>query len=249
MKLLDRLFKKQPEIEFRAVLGNAAICTPVVAAKSVRVDWMKKQSKNARFQMCPGMMDYASSGYIVSAHTDIHIKANKTGTKVIIDRFAKSKETQDILQMQKFEYKVVEGMVEIEPSVLNGAYKIPLPWIVKTKPGYSAYVMPALMHFPFNDKLFVYPGVVDYDKFPIINFVFSPMKECEFTIPVGTPLLHILPFKREVINANCDVGQNRDIDRFFYTIVGSTKNFYRRFLSEKKTFKMECPYEHIKHKD
>jgi hypothetical protein len=106
------------------------------------------------------------------------------------------------------------------------------------------------MHPQFSDKIFVYPGVVDYDQFHSISFIFSAIKECEFVIPAGTPLLQIIPFKREKITAEC--GKTTEVERdehIFAIPTRVVKNYYRRFLSERKSFKMKCPYEHPQYKD
>lgn len=248
MNLFKRLFDKTPEIQFKAVHGNAAVSTSVVPSRIVKAEWMKKQSKEKRYQQCPGMMDYSNAGYIVCAHTDIHIKCNKAGTAVRLEGMQFDKENVERFACQPFDQRLVDGMIEIEDTAKKGAYKIPLPWAIITKPGYSAYVMPALMHFPYEDVIFAYPGIVDYDSFHVINFVFSCRKECEITIPAGTPLLQVLPFKREEINAVCDKATESDFDRYTYCMVSRVKNFYRRFLSSRKKFNMECPYQNIKHK-
>jgi hypothetical protein len=251
MKLFDKFFKKEPTIRFKSYVGNFSVNNPVIETWKLKSDWMKKQSKDNRFTKCPGMLDYHMTGYIITAYTDIHIKANKVGMVIqpeitsFIDPIYK-----DFLKPAPFEYKMVEGMTHIGNDVVKGAHKVPLPWAIFTKPGYSAYVLPALMHSDFLDKIFVYPGVVDYEHLHTVNFIFSAIKECEFTIPAGTPLLQIIPFKREKITAECGKATEMEKDEYLFAMgTKAIKNYYRRFLSERKSFKMKCPYEHPQYKD
>lgn len=251
MKLFDKLFKKEPTIRFKSYIGNYSVNNPVVETKRIKANWMKDQKPDTRFTKCPGMLDYHTSGYIITAHTDIHIKANKAGIVIKPDMLTfVDHQFINSLSPAPFEYDLVKNMTKISPDVKTGAYKIPLPWSVFAKKGYSAYVLPALMHADYLDKIFVYPGVVDYDNFHTVNFVFSPIKECEFTIPAGAPLLQILPFKREKITAECGKATEVEKDEHLFGMgTKAVKNYYRRFLSQRKSFKMKCPYQHPQYKD
>lgn len=251
MKLFDKFFKKEPTIKFKSHIGDFSICSPVVESWKIKSEWMKNQKPENKFTICPGMLDYHMTGYIICAHTDIAIKANKSGVVVVpqhsvgLTQFEKS-----LTKPSPFQYKLVEGMVPINDNVAKNVYKIPLPWSIFTKPGYSAYVLPPLMHSQLSDKIFVYPGVVDYDQFHDVSFVFSAIKECEIIIPTGTPLLQVIPFKREKITAECGKSTESERDKHYFSLASrEIKNYYRRFLSERKSFKMKCPYEHPQYKD
>jgi len=251
MKLLDKLFKREPTIRFKSYIGNFSVNNPVLETWKVKPQWMKDQPADSKFTKCPGMLDYHMTGYIITAHVDIHIKANKAGIVIqpevtnYIDPSYKN-----FLTPAPFDYKLVKGMTTIGSDVIKGAHKVPLPWAIFTKPGYSAYVLPALMHSDFLDKIFVYPGVVDYENFHTVNFIFSPLKECEFTIPAGAPLLQVIPFKREKITAECGKATEVERDEHLFGMgTKAVKNYYRRFMSERKSFKMKCPYEHPQYKD
>lgn len=232
-------FKKDFHIKFKSYLGNFAIATPVLRAIKVRSKWMNNQTAAFSYANCPGMSDYATAGYVVTAHTDISIKANKMGVVVIT---LPSACDNSRLQPAAFEYKLVEGMVNID-KVKPYAGKVPLPWMMQSRKGYSAYVLPPLMHADYLDKIFVYPGIIDCDEYHTLNFVFSPIKECEFTIYAGTPLLHVIPFKREVITAECDKASMEEVDRHLFGFTSRIKHYYRKYFHKKKSFTMKCPYE------
>lgn len=244
-KIKEWLSKKEPTIKFMSYVGNFSVATPVASSSRIKPKWTKLQTGKKKFHDCPGMLDYSHAGYIVTAHTDIHIKANSSGTFIVIEGVHVEPHEVQLLQARPFDYDIVEGMTKPPEEVEKSAWKIPLPWSVRTQKGFSAYVLPAIMHVDYLDKLFVYPGIVDFDKFHTINFVFSPMKECEFTIPAGTPLLQVLPFRREDITAECGRANQQEKDEHFFNMPSrAIPRYYRKFLSSKKTSKMTCPYDH-----
>jgi hypothetical protein len=202
-------------------------------------DWLKNQktydnSKN-KFLNCPGMADFMKAGYIIPAWENIKIKANTADTVVLMEKRLGSK--NDITPMNP---KLVDGIAPVESSVKLKVTKIPTPWGIFTKSGYSAYVLPAVYHSPFLKDLYVYPGIVDYDKFIICNFIFTAIRACEIEIPLGTPLLQIIPFKREDISAVCMKATEIDIDKKNFQFPGEQiKAAYRKYCHSKKTYTLE----------
>jgi len=239
--------KKTPTISFKSLFGNFAITSPVECAKKIDSEWQKELIANKNLNKCPGLTDFYDSGYIISAHCDIHIKANKTGVICKLENLSNNPNTpadQRLLQPGHMDPSFSSSVVS-DSSVKKIIYKVPLPWYIQTKPGYSAYVLPSYLHHNFSDKIFVYPGIVDYDKgFGTTNFIFSPLKECEFIIRVGTPLLHVLPYKREKFTAECDKATIQESDMQFFGYPSRARQYYRRHFWSKKEYTMECPYKY-----
>ena len=239
------IFNKKPVFRFLSYIKDFSIHTPVTLAKNVRpicANLQKNRPLEKRYQACPGITDYANSGYIIPAHVDITIKANKVGTLVKMNWCVPlSPLDADILSAKKFDYAVVDGLVDVK-EIKKEANKIPLPWMIEAPPGYSAYLMPAFMHSDFLDKIYIYPGIVDYDRFYVANVVFTALKECEFTILAGTPLLQVIFFKREEFNAECRKATDYEIDKYYHNKTTTIKNWYRKLLYGKKVHKLECPY-------
>jgi hypothetical protein len=251
--LLERLglVKRQPRpvARFASIIGNFAVskATVVKEAKdlSVRADWMRTQleSGNKPVAHCPGMWDYYQCGFIIPAHCDIHIAGNKEEIQVSLSGLQKL-DDPDLPKLMpvKFDYRLVEGNAPIQDSVKTGVEKVPLPWAIFLEEGWSAYVIPAIMHSSFLDKIHIYPGLVDYDNFTTCNFIFSVLKECDFTIYAGEPLLHVIPFRREEVTASCGRATQEELDKHQYSFPSRKKGFYRNFLHQKKVFKMGCPF-------
>ena len=190
--------KPTPTVEFLSLFADYSIATPVLSANKYVPAWLRKQAE-AKFKRCPGMYDFYRSGYLVVAHTDIVIKANKEGVIVATPHT----HGVNLQRPDHFDPSLVDGVAPIDDTVKQVAMKIPLPWSAKAKAGYSLQLLPAVFHSPFLDQLYVYSGVIDADSFHTMNFVFSPMTACEIEIPAGTPLLQVIPFKREKITAEC----------------------------------------------
>lgn len=206
--------------------------TTIKLASSIKPDWLVKQKNNPpreRFVNCPGMDDHLQSGYLLCAWTDIHIKANLSGisVKLLNDSGLKPEHMSPV---------VVTGIAKIASNVKLQVMKLPTPWCIFTKPGYSAQVLPAVFHSPFLDDIYVYPGVVDYDKFSTINFIFSALRECEIIIPAGTPLLQVIPFHRETITAEVGKATQLELDKHNYGFPTRIRAAYRKLFHQRKKF-------------
>jgi hypothetical protein len=232
-------FKKKPTISFRCDVPGYEIGQPVRKASDIKPDWLIEQTKQAKkdgtqqFSSCPGMHDLYRSGYIIPAWEDFEIIATKEKVEIIIG-IGQSFVCKPYEQMA---YPVVKGITNIDPEeVLPSAYKLPCPWKVFTQPGYSAYVIPAMFHSPFLQELFLYPGINDYDKYHTINVMFSPIKECHIKIYAGTPLLQVIPYKREDITADVGLINQKELSIANFTYRTKAPGFYRKFLHNKKKY-------------
>jgi hypothetical protein len=235
--MIKNLFKDTtPSVRFAAIHG-AYNYSPVARIKlasdlSIQPDWLKKQKiyENSRdkFLNCPGMADHLKAGYIIPAWETIKIKANRADTITIIDGPNQ--------RVEPMNHKLIDGIPPIESSVKLKVTKIVAPWSIFTKSGYSAYLLPAVYHSPFLKDLYVYPGIVDYDDFTVCNFIFTALRECEVEIPVGTPLLQVIPFKRVDITAVSMRGTAVDRDKAAFQFPAKLKAAYRKFCHKRKKY-------------
>ena len=236
-KIVNNIFDTDPEIRFACTRGapNVSPITRVELARNVMPDWIKNQKENDnkdKFLNCPGMADYAKAGYIIPAWSDMIIKANRAGTVVKHNNNYNIPETN-------LNFKMVEPFVPINNTVKGLVTKVPCPWGVFGKSGWSGYLIPAYYHSPFLQDLFLYPGIIDFDKFHTINFVFTALRDVEITIPAGTPLLQLIPFKRETVRGVCMKGTEKDRDVHTFSYPTMHRSAYRRLFHQKKTFKLE----------
>ena len=219
-----------PDIEFVDVTRSAYTIHPVVTAKSVRPHFHKHQldeHDKYAFAHCPGMIDLKNYGYLIPAWDDIHIKANKAGCAAFVGGAGRRSMWQSPRNMLT---APADGIFKPEGIPLMVKH-LGSPWSVKVRnKKISALVIPAFFHSPFLDDIYVYPGIVDYsDTFSTLNMIFSPKRECELTIKVGTPLLQVIPFIGGDIRAGYGPANEEDVHAS-KSVFSSSKQFYRKYV-------------------
>lgn len=231
--------KNKPVIRF--------VCTPAMAschnvtmikpARDIKPSWYQEQKirpSDQKFANCPGMMDAMHAGYIIPAWTDIHIKANKAGTVVVYN-----KEGNNVPPAAEMSTYLTNNFLNVDNNVKFVVIKITLPWHCFADEGYSIWLTKPLFHAPYLQDLHVYPGIVDCDGLPTMNFIFSPLKECEIHIPFGAPLLQIIPFKREDILAEVGAATQRERDRIQHALPARVLGIYRKLFHRKKKYTVQ----------
>lgn len=103
------------------------------------------------------------------------------------------------------------------------------PWAIKVPDGYSVLFVPPF-HQP-NDIFKVLDGVVDCDKYTApTNFpFFLNDKNFEGLIPAGTPMVQVIPFKRE--NWKMQIGGSKETEEAFKV----HKRINHKFFDKYKT--------------
>lgn len=227
-KFWDR--KPNLDVEFLDTTKMVYQTHPVVTAKSVRPHFYKQQMdmhNKFTFAHCPGMIDLKNYGYLITAWDDIHIKANKAGCVARVGGKGRKALFSPAVTMTR---EIADGVFKPDniPLIIKhcGA-----PWMIKVaNKNISALVLPAYFHSPFLDDIYVYPGIVDYSKkFCTVNFIFSPKRECELTIKVGTPLLQVIPFLGSHIKAGFGPADEHDLNSK-KSVYSSSKQFYRKYV-------------------
>ena len=184
-------FRKN-DIDFKfadTVEGTVYPHYPPVLAKELKPLKEHQESKfgDYRFPGCPGMHDYARLGYIIPAWTNFHIKANKAGTVVIAGSRGEDalKRATMVKQPQQMARDITDGAYTPEGGIENTIWNCPGAWKIHGYGKVSCLLLPAFFHSNFLDDLYVYPGVVDYNGFTVINFIFSAKRPCEVEIKAG----------------------------------------------------------------
>lgn len=135
---------------------------------------------------CIPVLDAMTAGYIMFTQVDVYVKQMDDGPYF-------SWSSQDAINWHPIE------QAPLHPAV-NG---VSFPkWInyysIKTPKGYSSLFVPPL-HNP-NGFFNVMPGLVDTDSYTApVNFPFTMNDpKWEGLIPAGTPMLQVIPIKRDV---------------------------------------------------
>lgn len=114
-------------------------------------------------------------------------------------------------------------------------FKFANPWIIETPCGYSVQFKNPSNNW--ENDICIIEGVVDTDEYyNNINFpyVWTGKEVGEFIIPQGTPLIHVIPFKRETHNYSVGVLDENKQTKLYNKM--SKKHFdrYKNFYWHKR---------------
>ncbi len=255
MKILEwfkKLREPKYDLTFYDSLNQSWTNAPPVLAKDVKPlkQSQEKTYDEYKFAGCPGMFDYSRFGYIVPAWAPISIKANKAGTVAYVGTYGENalRRTTPHRQPKEMDHRIVDGTMTPDGVPLT-VMNCPGPWFVKASPGVSALIFPAYYHNKiFADDIFVYPGVVDYNGFHVMNFVFSPRRPCEIYIKEGDPLLHVIPFiTTRTFNAAYQPTDWIERNSLGAPMKFHENNFYRKYYLIKKKFTMTPVKDRVKY--
>lgn len=136
--------------------------------------------------------------------------------------------------------------ISLSPEYINYAYKWTNSWLIKTPPGYSCLFTHPLdgVEAPFKTL----DGVVDTDKFfmPVL-FPMLMKNNFEGVIKAGTPVVQIIPFKRDnwqmkvTKHSSDELRTNAEAEKAFYMSLQykdgiPNPGIYKREYREKKMY-------------
>ena len=154
---------------------------------------------------CVPFLDAISCGYILPLWCDVFVLARNGELEIKFPKNFAQKETLGYHNLNQ---------ISDHPLSKKPYGNLPLkwinPWIVETEPGFSCLFTSPLNHLETRFKIL--DGVVDTDTYyNHINFPFLwTGGDGEFIIPKGTPLVQVIPFRREYQEINVSpVDQNK----------------------------------------
>ena len=172
---------------------------PVVPAKKLVPEWYKRVQQNTQLhpggptiptiKQCPPVTDMLTSGYVITCPVDIKIfpedePANFKGV---------SAETHPDFVPSQHHWKMCP--VDVGQGKMHWT-KIKHGWTVRTPPGYSCLFMQPF--FFFQNQWTLFPAIVDTDKHDVpVEFPGYLHSDNNITITQGTPLMQVIPFKRD----------------------------------------------------
>jgi hypothetical protein len=213
---------------------------PVPGVKAVP-DWYKEMktsyaenikepreiNKTQTIKRCMPVLDAITTGYILKTYTDIYVKNEEENLT-----FEWAYDTQDTISFhsayQLINYKNLD--------LPNGAPKLRNPWEIKTPEGYSCLFINPL-HRPACG-ITILEGIVDTDRYTnSVQFPFLVDKGFSGTIPAGTPIAQVIPFKRESFRMEIGEDEERVESLFVFKLLRSTWiNGYRNKFRANKDY-------------
>jgi hypothetical protein len=143
---------------------------------------------NITIKWCNPFFDSLTAGYILTLENDLFV-AIENGQHVFTWKMG-GDEFISIHDKQQVSEKMVPPGFDPQP------FKFKNTWSIKTPNGYSALFMHPLNR---NDLPFqCFSGFVDTDGYNIpVHFPFVIRADFEGIIPAGTPIVQVIPIKRE----------------------------------------------------
>jgi len=184
--------------------------------------WGKLDVPSAK--QCVPLQDMITSGYILFNSFDIELYPNMI--EGVEDYKVRTPSREHVSSHPHKQCPVhIDGKKKNYIKIVN-------EWLVRTPPGYSCLFIQPFYHFEENFKLL--PAIVDTDTFDIpVQFpgYLTGKHEC-YTIKSGTPLMQVIPFKREDWNMSVELKQPQKSFLEF-----SFSNTYRSIFHRKKHYK------------
>jgi hypothetical protein len=200
-----------------------------------------KSRYNSTIKNCPAIADAISFGYILFTPIDIEIDA--TNEDEIKYRFKNSVEQYDSIFEQGHAIRDIIGShykEQVEQYAVPDEYhKIPFKintlFGIKTDPGYSCWITHPMHNLDL--PYFVLSGIVDTDKvtsrYPYPLFIRKGFKG---VISAGTPLIQVIPFKREDYEAEIIDFDQEDVKRVQQILSSDQITPYRKNFWSRKRF-------------
>ena len=188
----------------------------------------RNRTANATFKKCVPLLDGMSAGYIIPLWADVMIEQQNGFPEIFW------KTQADIFEIHGESSRRIPAPTGYDQVV----YKYLNCWIPQTPKGYSCLIIPPL---GYNDLAFkAVPAVVDTDK-STLELVFPMWIKTSFegVVEKGTPIVQIIPFKRDDWNSTFDYYENGEYKsiieerNFNSTMVGH----YLKNHHSKKKFK------------
>jgi hypothetical protein len=194
---------------------------------------IKNYASNRGMKNCIPILDSLTSGYMIETWCDIQVK------KVLLE---------DGTEDTQVTWMVPPDPVKVRRVELNPTFPVPaghnnklhfvwvLPWFMKLPQGYSAYVGHPLNRFdlPFTTC----SGIVDLDGGlgSDANLPFFLKDDFEGIIPTGTPIVQIIPIKRESWKSENDPSIIENIENNKYYSNRLINGYYKHNLWHKKEY-------------
>lgn len=144
-----------------------------------------RDSANLSFKHCAPFLDALTTGYHYVTPIDIDVAVDDDGPHISWqDPIVRPIETRGYIE------------VPVPAGCWPTHYIWDMRWAFKTPPGYSSLITHPLNRYDL--PFITYSGVQDTDQWWAPNAItFFLRKDFEGTIPSGTPIFTVLPFKRE----------------------------------------------------
>lgn len=185
--------------------------------------YMDEKKNDSTAKRCMPMLDAVMFGYTIVLTEDIKVEQTNTTPYY---RWPSGLGVEFHTPEQAKTHSKVHSSI---PKWMN-------PWSIQTPRGYSTLFVSPLN----NDRLPFTPfsGVVDTDNYiPVVNFPFLLSNpKFEGTVEAGTPIVQVIPFRRESWTMQIVAGNTQEIAQAQRRLKSKIKNGYKNLFRSPKSF-------------
>lgn len=214
------------KIKFQTVSAEIDIPKPIPASKMVP-NWYRTmdgvQELILSVKKCVPFLDAFTSGYVITLPVDVTWDKEHQEFRV---------PHSNLNIVSKHHDSQINGL-EVPPGFSSTPHKWTSQWHIKTPRGYSCLFIHPLNRpeLPF----YSFTGVVDTDKHPlVVNLPFLLREDFEGVIPAGTPLIQVIPFKREDWVSKVDDSHSYNYPKVYEVEVPPFAWYKRKWWSRKR---------------
>jgi hypothetical protein len=200
----------------------------------------RNNDPNSTIKKCMPATDALNAGYHIVLPCDVWV-FNEGENRI------KFQWSWDEITVVALQAKENHALYPIPNGFYSQAFKWVNHWITKTPKGWSClFTHP--MHqdeLPFQ----CLPAMVDTDKFPLpVNFPFLLRKDFNGLIPKGTPIIQVIPFKRETFRSEYSWDKGNVFKKLWDKAHTEYFDRYLKNFRSPKTFeeggltKPKCPF-------
>jgi len=199
------------------------------------------EDTHATAKRCAPLLDVMTAGYIIPLWLDLKVAYPEEENREV--RFEWPRDFQNPLNRAP----IIEQQGSPDPKVFfdidglninKNIWSLTSPWIITTPPGYSCLYTSPFNH-PITNMHFI-SGIVDTDMHStMVNFPFVwTSNSWEGLIPSGTPLIQVIPFRRDSFKADIEhLQDDRQIVESHNSISTLYEGGYRKKFWERKFWK------------
>tara|TARA_Y100001951_G_C11256895_1_gene249959 strand:- start:279 stop:1013 length:735 start_codon:yes stop_codon:yes gene_type:complete len=237
---------RKREIKFLALDGviNETIDPPVKASKALP-QWVQSLRGNSDAKRCLPLVEACTEGYVWKTHCDIAFEVTEKGLTYTTGsddnnyQFSKSMpviSTHNDGQVYS-ELDNTRENAEKNHGPINWktVFKLANLFVIRTPKGYSTRFksLSNVFNLPFQ----MFEGVVETDKYyNAINFPFrytGPEEPHTYILQRGTPLIQLIPFKREKWKSSIGVVEPKQMQKNIFRSNTVLKDYYRNLVRGK----------------
>ena len=153
--------------------------------------WNTIPYRDNSVKKCPTVKDIMFSGYIIPLWLDLRIDYTvQTG----LNWYNKHANEETIT----YHEPNAIGSMPINDNSFNTALKFTNPWDIITPPGWSVLIMSPWYHRHWEIEIM--PSIVETDSYHQMNIPFLYHGQGERTFRQGTPLIQVIPFRRDAFD-------------------------------------------------